>query len=336
MKSSSISLLVFALVMTGCGNEESTNTVAKSSLTPELDTNGIVTPDTNKPNNVGITDVNKPVDSNIPATGLKGNPIKPGNVRPMVPPITAPKTGGWTATPDLSTVAQKLAQADQNIKNLKNARFLVSTEAFIPEGYGINNTESFLIDQKDRFMLRYVNWQGKANPPHFEEFTVAKIDGRIQTFVDGKYQSKRFQPESDILQWWPKNHSHYLTSSIGTAFSPLTNLLAAAKKANWKITIERKNFETGTFDRVLMISAKDANTRYEIVLDAKRVLPVAIYADVEGAKRTRIRSQVSWAISDTPLTEKDIQPGMTAPNVKEPDLKRKIDEAAPTPKPTGT
>jgi predicted small lipoprotein YifL len=332
-KVSSISLV--ALCLAGCGTKEpvEVNTASKTPTTKVpvggkpsgAAESGSKTPEVASPGAASDPSVNPSTKGFIP------NGSKEMNSKPEVPPIAEAQTQGWVAKP--SKAEMTLAKLDASIKGLKNAKFMISTDAQLPQGRGFTNTECVIADQKDRYLLRYAYWFENGNMPYFENDTVAKIDGKIQTFRKGKYRIGRFEPKNDILNLWATDHSHYISHAIGTSLNPFAMLGKKAIAAGWKLTEEEKAFETGRFTRIVLRSTKEPARKIEIMVDPGRLIPVSVQVEVPGKKPIKVKSLVSWAFSSEPLKDEDISPFIKTAPIQEID---KIKRSGGSPQNKGT
>jgi hypothetical protein len=319
-----LTLVVASALIGGCGSNDkvvdsnSSNSGANATRNPESNNPPLATPD-------GNAEAGNAPKENTGPDSNKAPDFTPPN-KPIIPDIDPSGKGGWGNPPKPSKAEVRVAAMDSAIKGLKNAKFLISSELIIPQGSGTNNTECVIGDQKDRYLLRYAFWDGKSNKPRFETHTVAKINGKIQTYIDGNFKPGRILPSGDILKNWPTDHSHYIANSIASDARPFSSLLAKAKVAGWKITMETKKFDRGSFERLTLESPKK-DTKYEVMFEPGRNLPVTIQVNINAKKPTRVKSLISWAMSDKPLADQDLSPKIITPEVKEPDRARNIPEA---------
>jgi len=257
-------------------------------------------PDTNKPPAPNKSDVKALIDN-------KGK-----KELPKIPDPTAAGQGGWTKSQ--VEVLKLTDSVDSSMKGVKNVRMLLHNDFAYGNAKGFFHQGSLIADQ-NRYLLNYMTYApgGSAHP---ETFIVAKKDGKYSTLVGDKYQSGRVEPNKDVLNGWALGSTHYLCASVGTARKPLTELVTAAKKAKWKISVESKKFGATSYQRVVMESPTKPARRYEIVIEPTMKLPVSFSAAVLDKKKISSSLNIKWSKSDKPLTDEDLKPTVKTDQVK--------------------
>ena len=284
----------------------------------------------NSPSQPTVTANNAPIDSNAPITNNAptANSGAANNAPETKPPVKKPEPkpsfdepkgpGEDKAWKKNAISARKLTESvDMKMKSVKDSRMHLFLNVDLPTaGKGFFEDDCIIADQS-RFYLNYAVFvPGRRGS--FDTFLVTKLKGdkEYSTYVGGKYQLGRIEPGKDVLSGWVTNSTHYLASGVGTSKKPFTELLDAAQKANWKIDVEDKKFDKGTFRRVIMESRTVPKERFEIMIHPQKLLPVSFFAVIFDKKKTLSVLEISWAKSDKPLTEADLNPMKEVPKVK--------------------
>ena len=321
-----------ALAVVGCNKDEAKNgsapTGTSNQPTPDATANANNAPVTTEANNAPVT----AEANNAPAPAAANN----------TPPLTADQAkdeaakkqaeaarkklnqlnigepavagqGGWkkvTSDPKVLTQA-----VEAKMKSLKNYKMSIAMVVEMPLGKGIVNADCLIADQS-RYRLEYSDFEPGATA-HFESSLVARMsDKTYSTFVNGAYKKGRIAPNPDVLKGWVLDSTHYLASWIGTDKKPLTELVGAAQKAKWKVGVEEKKFEKGTYQRIVMESSTGPKKRYELLIDPKQMLPTTFNVAVYDKKKTLAGLDIAWLQSDKPLTDADLSQKVSTEPVK--------------------
>ena len=308
-------LAITAIGLAGCGkgNEISSNNLAVENPTPSGNHAAPnVSPDTNSSGakvaaNSAPESNNAPIANNTPSkseiVSTKPETID-GKVPPMKP-VLASQAGGWSK--DAQAARDLASKVDASTKKLTDSKIHFFEGARLVEGHGHVESDLIIADQK-RYLLNYAKFETQGRP-HFETYLVRKMpDGTYATLVGGKYVPGRVSPTGDIVGGWFTDCTHYIASGIGTGQKPLTDLIDAAQKAKWKISVETKSFDNGTFKRIVMDSPTQPRRRYELTIEPKKLLLTNFNADINDNKRNQVSVTFQTMKSDRPLTEKDLKP----------------------------
>ncbi len=272
------------------------NTPSPTKVPPTTNT----LPDTNKPPEVNKSDVKTLIDNKG-----KKEPKK-------IPDPTVAGKDGWTKSQ--VEVLKLTDSVDSSMKGVKNVRMMLHNDFAYGNAKGFFHQGSLIADQS-RYLLNYMTYAPGGNA-HPETFIVAKKDGKYSTLVGDKYQPGRVEPKKDVLNGWALDSTHYLCASVGTTRKPLTELVTAARKAKWKISVESKKFGTTSYQRVIMESPTKPTRRYEIVIEPTMKLPVSFSAAVFDKKKISSSLNIKWSKSDKPLTDEDLKPTVKTEQVK--------------------
>lgn len=302
MKRSSIPCLVIAISLVGCNQKPATSNSDKVNAKEDAPV---------KESNSESSAARSSTPPAAPKTPATASSV------PTIPQVDSAGKGGWKPSPKPTPVETRLAQVDRELKGLTNVKFKMFSDVRTPVGSGFNDLESVIRDQKSNYLLRYATWNGSKTAPRYETYTVAKVNGKIQTLVGKNFVPKRINPAGNILEKFVQDHSHYVASAIGTPMVPFTQLAKAAKSAGWKTSLEVKKYDFGTFERVLFENPKNRNQKIEIVISNEMSLPVSIQTQSgQGKKLTQIASKINWAKSTTTVTDQELSPNIAAPPVK--------------------
>lgn len=267
---------------------------------------------------------NKPVDANneAPASNsaatnapvgdptAKNTTMKPA-AEPVVKDVDPSGQKNWTVKPAATDSATKLAsEVDANLKALRDSKLHSELSANFASGEQGTYKTDFVIADNQRYVLTYAKLYKKA-PRRFETYTVRRLpSGKYGTLVEDKYVEGRVAPDKDVLGGWVTDSTHYLATAYGLGGTPVSDLVKAAQKSKWKVSVESKTFANQTFDRILMVSP-DGKKSYELMIEPKMKLPVNLSIDIDEGKRRKTQITQSFVTlkSDHKLTEADLKPG---------------------------
>lgn len=283
-------------------------------------------PSTNTP----APDPTKSPDANNTASGngevlIDGKTVPKVTVPAKMNDVEKPGTKNWTA--DKIAPEKLAAEVDEKIHSLRDSKMHFEMIAKLPEGSGTVNLDSIIADN-DHYLVRYAKFL-KASQPYFESYTVTRLEGGkgpYATLVNGKYVEGRVPPNTDVLTGWVTDSTHYLTSALGSKNAPISDLVAAAKKAKWTVKAETKTFAAGTFQRIVMESPDGGKRRYDILIEPKRKLPVTFNADIDGKKKTQVTLTIATVFNTQHLGPDDLKPGIKTDkiNVLTPEEANKV------------
>jgi hypothetical protein len=332
-------LALVAIGLVGCGKDEASNApvvppvsnnqpVDVENNAPAVSNNSPVAtnndPANNAPvepskpptvaNNTPSTDKVPPVTNALPDT-KKLPPVNKSDLKPLIdnkgkkelPKIPDPSAAGkdgWTKSQ--IDVIKLTDSVDSSMKGVKNIRMMLHNDFAYGNAKGFFHQASLIADQ-NRYLLHYMTYApgGDAHP---ETYIVTKKNGKYSTLVGDIYQPGRLEPKKDVLAGWALDSTHYLCASVGTAKKPFTELVSAAKKAKWKISVETKKFGTASYQRVIMEAPTKPARRYEIMIEPTMKLPVSFSAAVFDKKKISSSLNIKWSKSNKPLTDEDLKP----------------------------
>ncbi|MEI8283008.1 MAG: hypothetical protein WCG75_11420 [Armatimonadota bacterium] len=323
MKSSFAILALVAIGAVGCKGGETNNSPAPvgtaNSANSPASNNAPATNNAPETNNAAAAN-NTAEANNAPST--KTAVTKSGTVTSTLgPELVNPKGPGEDSTWKKNEIdAKKLAEiVDATMKSVKDVKMTFHLEAELPEHRGFFEDKCIIADQS-RFYLNYANFVPGRNM-RFDTFLVRRLNGSkdYSTYVVDKYVPGRIAPDPDTLNGWMLGSTHYICSGVGTTKKPFTDLVIAAQKAKWKISVEEKKFDKSSFQRIIMespSSSKAPKRRYELMIHPQKLLPVSFYSVIFDKKRTIGALDIAWQKSDKPLTEADLNPVQKVDPVK--------------------
>ena len=291
---------VLCTLVVGCGSkssgsaEENNSPKAASSDSPGV---GVTPP--------SPSGTNAP-DTHSPEIATTTTPI---------PPVIESGTKGWKTEPEAQAkanpAASLFADMDSNLKALRNARITFDLAGSLPEGKGTYNNSCVIADDK-RYRISYSLFS-KTPVPHFEEYTVTQREGKTVTFEGGKPSPGRKLATKVNLDDLPLTITHHISSAIASELNPMSAIYQAAKNAGWKISLESRQFESGVFKRVIMVSNSEPRKKYEFVVNPSGKMPTTVRLQIEDPKRpVLVNLNLKYEQSSTALTEKDLS--MSAPS----------------------
>ncbi len=244
-----------------------------------------------------------------------GEPAKftPPPEKPWPPPIPEPGTAGFK--PVTNDAVTTLAAVDAQMKRMRDVELTQVVQAAYPAGRGTAEQVSRVKDPNN-LLLRYANFEPYGSHYNLVGYTEVRKGGKSQTLVNEKFTPGHRAPSGNILESWPKNFSQHLVNNFADSKSnTLSDLAKAAAKAGWKTSVEKKKFDSGEFQRVVLTSSKAPKRTYTILIEPNNKLPVELQMDVDDTKKTRVTALLRWRQSDKPLTPEDLDPKVkTAPH----------------------
>lgn len=206
----------------------------------------------------------------------------------------------WQPSPvSAETIAKATDDVLRKAKSL-SAEYMSFMSA--PEGQGSSRGAIEILDPHD-FHIEYPFAQ--SQPRDFEKQTLIADSRNFGVFSSAKSWlsrsslSKRTRiTPPDVLTSWPFHFARILFASVGSSESPLSSLVAAARRSpGTKVQVQQRTVKVGgvpaKFQRLLISRAKAPAFQYEILIDNASHLPLTLRVQTQrgsGAPTTLLWS----------------------------------------------